>query len=108
MQTLGSPASVVAAIHEDAAAEVERIESALSAELASIENETATADVAVADRALRLAAARRGNEDRVARQEWEGRRAAIEQREAWIQEVVTRAQERWTIAKPAQLNGLIR
>jgi vacuolar-type H+-ATPase subunit E/Vma4 len=108
MQTLGSPASVVAAIHEDAGAEVERIESALSAELASIESETATADVAVADRTLRLAAARRGNEDRVARQEWEGRRAAIEQREVWIRAVVARAQELWTTSAPEQLNGLIR
>ena len=107
MQTLGSPASVVAAIHEDAAAEVERIDSALAAELSSIQNETASADVTVPDRALRVAAARRNNEDRVARQEWEGRRAAIEQREAWIQAVVARAQELWTASTPEQLNGLI-
>ena len=108
MQTLGSPASVVAAIHEDAAAEVERIDDARSTELASIGAETSSADVTIADRDLRLAAARRDSDDRVAKQEWEGRRAAIEQRETWIQTIVARAQELWASTTPEQLSALIR
>jgi vacuolar-type H+-ATPase subunit E/Vma4 len=96
MQTLGSPASVVAAIREEANAEVERMEEATAAELAVIRAQSASAGVAIADREERLAAARRTEEERVAKQEWQGRRAAIEQREQWIQRVVGSAQERWT------------
>jgi vacuolar-type H+-ATPase subunit E/Vma4 len=108
MQTLGSPASVVAAIREDADAEVERIEETTAAELASIRADAASASVAVGDREERLAVARRTNEERIAKQEWEGRRAAIEQRETWIQRVVAKAQETWTGGDAAKLNALIR
>jgi vacuolar-type H+-ATPase subunit E/Vma4 len=112
MQTLGSPASVIAAIREEADAEVERIEQAAAAELASLRAGAASASVAIADREERLAAARRTNEERIARQEWEGRRAAIEQRETWIQRVVAKAHESWAHGEPAtrkeQLNALIR
>jgi vacuolar-type H+-ATPase subunit E/Vma4 len=95
MHTVGSLASVVAAIHEDAAAECERIREALAAELASIAEERDAAEVTIADREARIAAARRENEERIARQEWEGRRASIEQREAWLQRVAEIAQERF-------------
>ncbi len=105
MQTLGSPASVVAAIREDADAEVQRINETTAAELASIRADAASATVAIADREERLGAARRANEERMAKQEWEGRRAAIEQREAWIQRVVAKAQETWT---SGDVNALIR
>ena len=105
MQTLGSPASVAAAIREDAEAEAQRIEESAAAELTAVRADASSADVAIANRGERLAAARRTNEERVARQEWEGRRAAIEQREAWIQRVVARAQEGWT---SCDVNALIR
>ena len=91
MRSLGSVASIVAAIREDAAAEVERIEESAAAEIASI----CVPDVSIADREERLALARRMNEERLARQEWEGRRAVIEQREEWIQRVVAAAPARW-------------
>lgn len=107
MQTLGSPASVVAAIREDADAEVERIQETTAAELASIRAAAASASVAIADREERLAAARRTNEERIARQEWEGRRAAIEEREKWIQRVVAKAQELWMGGNTDKLNALI-
>jgi vacuolar-type H+-ATPase subunit E/Vma4 len=112
MQTLGSPASVVAAIREEADAEVERIEGTTAVELAAIRAETASTSVAIADREERLTAARRANEERVAKQEWEGRCAAIEQREQWIQRAVAKAQESWTGGDAAKrrerLNALIR
>jgi vacuolar-type H+-ATPase subunit E/Vma4 len=45
-------------------------------------------------------------------QEWEGRRHAIEQREAWIQRVAVKARTMWTGGEPAtrreQLNALVR
>jgi Archaeal/vacuolar-type H+-ATPase subunit E len=112
MQTLGSPASVVAAIREEADAEVERIEETTAADLAATRNAAASASVAIGDREERLATARRTNEERIAQQEWAGRRAAIEQREMWIQRVVTKAQEKWTSGETAkrreQLNALVR
>ena len=108
MQTLGSPASVVAAIREDGDAEVERIRELAAAELASIAAEAATMDVAIGDRDERLAAARRWNEERVARQEWEGRRAVMQQRETWIQRVVAKAQDGWSPSSAEALDALVR
>lgn len=108
MQTLGSPASVVAAIREDGEAEVERIRETVAAELASIATEAASMNVAIGDREERLTAARRANEERVARQEWEGRRAVMQQRETWIEGVVAKAQEGWGPSPAAALDVLVR
>jgi vacuolar-type H+-ATPase subunit E/Vma4 len=107
MQTLGSPASLIAAIREDAAAEAERIQESTASELASIRAEEASSNVAIADREERLAAARRENEERIAKQEWEARRAVIEQREAWIGRVVAKARERWGELDPARVAALV-
>jgi vacuolar-type H+-ATPase subunit E/Vma4 len=107
MQTLGSPASLIAAIREDAAAEAERIQESAASELASISAEEASSDVTIADREERLAAARRENEERIAKQEWEARRAVIEQREAWIARVVAKARERWSELDPARVAALV-
>lgn len=107
MQTLGSPASVIAAIREDAAAEAERIQEATASELASIRAEGASAEVAIAGREERLAAARRESEERIAKQEWEARRAVIEQREEWIVRVVAKARERWDTRDPARVAALV-
>ena len=108
MQTLGSPASVVAAIREDAEAEVERIQETTAEELAAIRAEAASTSVVIADREARLTAARRETEERVARQEWEGRRAVMQQREQWIQRVVATAQARWTVTSGEALDALVR
>ncbi|HEX6161697.1 MAG TPA: hypothetical protein VF111_16090 [Thermoanaerobaculia bacterium] len=107
MQTLGSPASLIAAIREDAAAEAERIQEAAANELASIRAAAASSDVAIADREERLVAARRENEERIAKQEWEARRAVIEQREAWIGRVVATAREGWSGLDPARVAALV-
>lgn len=107
MQTLGSPASLIAAIREDAAAEAERIQESAANELASIRAAAASSDVTIADREERLAAARRENEERMATQEWEARRAVIEQREAWIGRVVAKARERWSGLDPARVAALV-
>ncbi len=108
MQTLGSPASVVAAIREDGEAEVERIRETLAAELATIAAEAASMSVTIDDREERLAAARRWNEERLAKQEWEGRRAVMQQRETWIGHVVAKAQEGWVPSPVAALDALVR
>ena len=108
MQTLGSPASVVAATREDAEAEVERIQETTAGELAAIRAEAGSTSVVIADREARLTAARRETEERVARQEWEGRRAVMQQREQWIQRVVTAAQARWTVTSGEALDALVR
>ncbi|HEX6095923.1 MAG TPA: hypothetical protein VF432_06335 [Thermoanaerobaculia bacterium] len=107
MQTLGSPASLIAAIREDAAAEAERIQEATASELASIRAAAASSDVAIADREERLVAARRENEERIATQEWEARRAVIEQREAWIGRVVAKARERWSGLDSERVSALV-
>jgi len=110
MQTLGSPASIIAAIREEADAEAERIDAATASELASIRSENAK--VGIADREERLAAASRMNEERIAKQEWDGRRAVIEQREKWMQRVVAAARMKWSgggqSTRREQLNALIR
>jgi len=108
MQTLGSPASVVASIREDGDAEVERIQEAAATELATIAAETTSMNVAIGDRDQQLAAARRENEERIAKQEWEGRRAVMQQREAWIQRVVAKAQEGWSASSAESLDALVR
>ena len=108
MQTLGSPASVVAAIREEAEAEVERLQETTAAELAALRTEATSTSVVIADRDARLTAARREAEERIARQEWEGRRAVMQQREQWMQRVVAAAQERWTVTSGEALDALVR
>ncbi len=107
MQSLGSVASIVAAIREDASAEADRLDEATAKEIEAIRAEGTAASVAVPDRQARIAAARAENEERVARQEWEGRRRTIEQREAWIERVTAAARTSWH-ADRAQLTALIR
>ena len=108
MQTLGSPASVVAAIREEAEAEVERIQELTAAELAAMKAEATATSVVIVDRDTRVTAARRETEERIARQEWEGRRAVMQQREQWIQRVVAEAQARWSVTSGEALDALVR
>jgi hypothetical protein len=65
-------------------------------------------NVAIGDREERLTAARRWNEERVAKQEWEGRRAVMQQREMWIQRVVEKAQQGWGTSSAEALDPLVR
>lgn len=108
MQTLGSPASVVAAIREEAEAEVERIQELTATELAAMKAEATATSVVIVDRDTRVTAARRETEERIARQEWEGRRAVMQQREQWIQRVVAEAQARWSVTSGEALDALVR
>ena len=107
MHTSGSVASIVAAIREDAEAEVERIDQSTRAQVAAILREERETVVTIPDRDTRLAAARRENQERLAQQDWEGRRAAIEQREAWIARVIATARERYR-STPEQQTALVR
>jgi vacuolar-type H+-ATPase subunit E/Vma4 len=105
--TFGSPASVIAAIREDAEAEVERLRTAEEAEIAAIRARAGSMSIGVAGTAERLAAARRNGEQTIAAQEWEGRRTIIEQRETWIGEVVLRARERWDAEPPSRRRDIL-
>jgi vacuolar-type H+-ATPase subunit E/Vma4 len=89
----GSVASVIASIRDEVAAEVERIERAGAADVARSREKAATTVVTIADRDLRIAAARREIAERLAQEEWESRRAAAEQREEWIARVIARGRE---------------
>lgn len=90
MQGYGSAESVIAAIRDEATAEVERVERAASAEIDAL---AVIEPFAIADREQRLAAARREARERLAQEEWQGRRAMIEQREQWITRVIARGRE---------------
>jgi vacuolar-type H+-ATPase subunit E/Vma4 len=87
METLGSIASVIAAIRDEAGTEVEKLERAVPV--------IAPEAVSIADRDARIAAAHRENRERIAQEEWESRRAVIQQREAWIARVREAAHQRW-------------
>lgn len=108
MLTIGSPASVVASIREDEDAEVERVQAKTASELAAIAEDAASVSVAISDREQRIAAARRCNEERIAKQEWEGRRAVMQQRELWIGRVVAKAQNEWSASSGEALDALVR
>jgi len=90
MQTIGSVESVMAAIRDDAAAEVERIETTAAGGIRDArklaEDFTPPGD----ESGLKAAAARR-NGSLIAQAQWEGQRRFIEQRERWIAEVITAA-----------------
>lgn len=100
METLGSVASVIAAIRDDAAAEVEKLEK----QTADIPPE----EISIADRDTRIAAAHRENRERIAQHEWESRRATVEQREAWIVRVRGAAHQRWGETSRSGLTALAR
>lgn len=107
MQGVGSVASIVAAIREDAQAEVDRIDDTTAKEIETIRAEGAAASVAISDREARLAAARAEADERIARQEWDARRRVLEQRETWVDRVTAAARNSWQVDR-AQLTALIR
>ncbi len=106
MEIQGSVASVVAAIRDEADDEIEKLEEQTATSIA--EARRAMAPVVIADRETRIRAAHRDAAEHIAQQEWEGRRAEIEQREAWLQRVAARGRERLAAERdPAIMQRLV-
>lgn len=92
MQPMGSVESVIAALRDDAAAELEQLRARTEQEIARIRG----LPVAASDRGereRRIAAAHRRNEEMLAQAEWEERRRIMEAREEWIGRAVARGKE---------------
>lgn len=90
MQTIGSVESVMAAIRDDAGADVERIEKTAAGDIANIRKMAEDFTPPGDESGLKTAAARR-NAELLAQAQWEGQRRFIEQRERWIAEVIAAA-----------------
>ena len=84
MKSWGSVASVVDALAEDVDVELARIRQGAQAEIETLRRADADDPVRVPDREARLAAAQGEAAEALAREDWEDRRAALEDREAWI------------------------
>jgi len=102
----GSVDSVMAAIRDDAAVEVERIEKTAADEVTAQRAASQRTPSVSADRDQRLAAARRRNAEAIAQTEWAARRAFIEEREQWIGRVVARGREILSATSPDALSRL--
>jgi vacuolar-type H+-ATPase subunit E/Vma4 len=102
MAPLGSVEAVVAAIREDAHAEVERIERERDASAARIRAEDAAAPVVVADAEVRLSAARREARERAAAEDWADRQSRALARDRWMRVVAERARQQLRDATDAQ------
>jgi len=98
MSGFGSLEAVVAAIREDARADVERIARDAEAAVARLRREDAAVPVVVPDADARVAAARREARARIAEEDWADRQSALTVREEWIAGVaaaaIRRLQER--------------
>jgi vacuolar-type H+-ATPase subunit E/Vma4 len=88
VKALGSPAAVVAALHDDADAEVERIERETQAAMDRLAAEEAADPTALPERELRVAAARRRARELLAQEDLRDAREALEAREAWFSRAV--------------------
>lgn len=93
MKPLGSVQAVVAAIREEAAAELEMLGQKTQAELDRIRAEEARDVVTVPDGESRLAAARQQARARLADQDWQDAREAFAERERWMARVVAQARQ---------------
>jgi vacuolar-type H+-ATPase subunit E/Vma4 len=93
VKVLGSVAAVIAAIQEDAAAELEAIERRTKAALDRVMTED-TDRVELPDRELRLSLARQEGRARAAHETWEDTCSRLAGREAWINKVVTLGRQR--------------
>ena len=92
MKPLGSVQAVVAAIREDAAAEVEMLGQTTQAELDRIRAEEARDVVTIPESASRLAAARQRARARLAEEDWQDAREAFAEREQWIARAVAKGE----------------
>ncbi len=89
---MGSVESVIAALRDDAAAELEQLRVQSEQEIARIRGlSIETSDRGERDR--RMAVAYKGTEELLAQAEWEERRRIMEAREEWIQRAVARGKE---------------
>jgi vacuolar-type H+-ATPase subunit E/Vma4 len=88
MTTFGSIEAVVAAIHEDAHGEIERIDTEAAAAVARLRDDDARTPVTVSDAETRIAAARRRAQERASEEDWADRQAALTAREQWLARVV--------------------
>ena len=91
MQTLGSVASVIVAIRDEAAAQIEQIAAKAGEQNRELQLPGPPAEIP--DRHQQIAAALKRNAEALAQEEWESRRRLIEQREEWIARVVERGNE---------------
>jgi vacuolar-type H+-ATPase subunit E/Vma4 len=81
----GSVASLLDALAEEADSEAAAIREEAAAEAALMKEHESSQPVDIPDGEVRLASARREAAEALAREDWEDRRAALEDREAWIQ-----------------------
>jgi vacuolar-type H+-ATPase subunit E/Vma4 len=84
VKTLGSVASVVAAIADDVDAEVEAIRGRTGSARAAAAAEEAAEPEAPAEREAALVVARQKARERMARADWQGAREALTERERWM------------------------
>lgn len=94
MKGFGSIEAVVAAIHEDVRAEIERVDREAAAAIAQLRDEDARTPIVVSDADVHIAAARRQARERLAAEDWRDRSTALEAREAWIARVVIEGNRR--------------
>ena len=90
----GSIEAVVAAVQEDANAEVEKVERDLAAAIARARDEDQRLPVVVPDADARISRARRQAHDRIAAQEAADHQSALKDREMWIAQAVTDGERR--------------
>lgn len=98
MKALGSVDSLLEALREEVEEEVSKIRQELEAETAGLRHASESDPVVVSDRLARLESARRQAAEAGARQDWADRRAALEDREAWIGRVVAEGRSRFAAA----------
>jgi vacuolar-type H+-ATPase subunit E/Vma4 len=85
---------VADAVREEASRGVERLLRDTDEEIVRLRAEAQSADVMPPDRPARLAAARREVSAQLAREDWEDRRVALEERERWTERAIRLARER--------------
>lgn len=101
MKPLGSIAALVAAIHDDAAAEADALGAAADAQVAGVTGDQSSCPPAVDDERRALAAARDRARVRVSQEDWNDARDAIAEREVWIQRAVAAGVKRLGERLPA-------
>lgn len=112
MSGAGSVEAVLAAIREEAQAEVERLRGESDATIARLRQEDAAVPVVVADADARIRDARRQARERAAEDDWADRQTALGAREAWTAGVLAAAHARLldqpAAARAADLRELAR
>lgn len=101
MKPFGSVEAVVAALEEDARAELEKIEREFDASLLRLREDDAQRPVVVTDADGRIGAARRRTAERLAEEDWADRRAALVDREVWMQQVAREGERLLAALDPA-------